>query len=129
MDCGGVARDLFSRFWEEATKKLFDGCNLLTLSVRPEVDVTIFPIMGGLLSHGFLTCSYLPVVLAFPTLVGALIGPTTIVPDSILLEAIADFLSEVESKVIQEHSIYIDFVLIEGNIRKCIMIIYTPCTV
>ena len=58
--------------------------------------------MGRLLSHGFLTCSYLPVVVAVPTLVGALIGPTTIVPDSILLEAIADFLFEVESKVIQE---------------------------
>jgi len=102
LDCGGVARDLFSGFWQEATRKVLDGCNLLVPMITPEMNTQVFPVMGRLLSHGFLACSYLPVVIAFPTLVSTLIGPAAVVPDSVLLEAFSDFLTDVETKIIRE---------------------------
>ena len=102
LDCGGVARDLLSGFWEEATRKVFDGCNLLIPTISPEVNIQVFPIMGRLLSHGFLACSYLPVVIAFPTLVSTLIGPAAVVQDSILLEVFSDSLTDVEAKILRE---------------------------
>ena len=102
VDCGGVARDMFSGFWEEAAKRVFDGYNLLIPAIHPEIDMQVFPIMGCLLSHGFLACSYLPVVIAFPTLVGILLGPTTVIPDSILLHVFPDLLSDLEAGVLRE---------------------------
>ena len=65
MDCGGVARNLLSGFWEEAVKKTFDGYRLLVPVIYPEIDMQVFPILGRVLSHGFLACNYLPVVIAF----------------------------------------------------------------
>ena len=102
VDCGGVARDLLSGFWEEAVKRTFDGYRLLVPAIYPEIDMQVFPIMGRVLSHGFLACNYLPVVIAFPTLVGILLGPNTVVPDSILLQVLPDFLSDLEAGVLRE---------------------------
>ena len=53
VDCGGVARDMFSGFWEEAAKRVFDGSNLLIPAIHPEIDMQVFPTLGCLLSHGF----------------------------------------------------------------------------
>ena len=102
VDCGGVARDMFSGFWEEAAKRVFDGSNLLIPTIHPEINMQVFPILGRLLSYGFLACNYLPVVIAFPTLVSVLLGPNTIVPDSILLSTFPDLLTDLESRVIRE---------------------------
>lgn len=66
IDCGGVARDMFSGCCEEATKKAFNGCNLLVPMIRPEIDVQVFLFMGRLLCHDFLACNYLPVATGFP---------------------------------------------------------------
>lgn len=102
IDCGGVARDLFSGFWEEAVKRVFDGSNLMIPAIHPEIDMQVFPILGRLVSHGFLACSYLPVVIAFPTLVSVLLGPNTVVPDSILLNTFPDLLTDLESSIVRE---------------------------
>ena len=39
-DTGGVCRDMFSCFWEEIFKKLFDGSGLLVPVVHPHIDVS-----------------------------------------------------------------------------------------
>ena len=98
VDCGGVARDMLSGFWEEAAKRTFDGYRLLV----PEIDMQVFPIMGRVLSHGFLACNYLSVVIVFPAIVGILLSPKTVVPDSILLQVLPDFLSDLEAGVLRE---------------------------
>jgi len=54
-----------THFREEAAKRSVDGCKLLTSTNCPEVDIRVFLIMICLLSHGFLACNYLPVVIAF----------------------------------------------------------------
>ena len=97
-----MSRNLFSGFWEEATMKVFDGCNLLILAISPEINMQIFPIMVRIISHGFLAYTYLPVTVAFPTLVSILVGQAAIVPDSILLETFSDYLTDMEAKTLRE---------------------------
>ena len=82
--------------------KVFNGCNLLIPAISPEVNMQIFPVMGHIVSHGFLACSYLPVTIAFPTLVSVLVGQAAIVPDFILLETFSDYLTDMEAKTLQE---------------------------
>ena len=59
MDCGGVACDMFSGFWEEAIKKVLMDLTWMIPAIHSEIDMQVFPILGLLLSHGFLACSYL----------------------------------------------------------------------
>ena len=35
IDLGGVSRDMFTAFFDEAYNQLFDGCTLLTPAVHP----------------------------------------------------------------------------------------------
>jgi hypothetical protein len=102
MDCGGVSRDMLSGFWEEAYQKLFDGCRLLTPVIHPQVDMKVLPVIGRILSHGYLASGFLPVRIALPTLACILLGPTVNIPDGILLNTFPDCLSEYEAEVIRE---------------------------
>ena len=68
VDTGGVCRDMFSAFWEEAYIE-FEGEWLVIPSVRPGVDI------GTILIHGFMVCGFLPVRLAFPVVAAVLLGP------------------------------------------------------
>lgn len=102
VDLGGVARDMLSGFWNEAYKHLFDGCTLLTPVIHPHVDLQVLPTIGKILSYGYIACGFIPLHIAFPTLVCLLLGPTTTIPDSILINSFLDFLSMYESGVIRE---------------------------
>ena len=42
-------------------------------AIYPNVDMMVFPLLGRVLSHGFLVCSFLPVQVAFPINVAALL--------------------------------------------------------
>ena len=75
---------------------------MLIPAIHPDIDKQVFPILGCLLSHGFLACNHLPVVIAFPTLVSTLLGPNTAVPDSILLNTFPDLLTDLESSILRE---------------------------
>ena len=68
FDSGGVCRDMFSGFWEEAYFKFFDGSSLHTPVLHATIDMTKLPLLGKILSHGFLVCGYLPIRVAFPSL-------------------------------------------------------------
>ena len=65
MKLDGVCRDMFSGFWEEAYLKFFDGSSLLTPVLHATIDMTRLQLLGNILSHGFLVCSYLPVRVHF----------------------------------------------------------------
>lgn len=84
---GGVFRDMLSAFWDEAYCTLFDGGCLLTPVLHLQMDLAVFPILGQILSHGYLSNGFLPIRIAFPTLVSLLLGPAVEVGDDLLTEA------------------------------------------
>lgn len=102
VDQGGVSRDMLSGFWEQAYTQIFDGCTLLTPVIHPQSDMQVFPVIGRILSYGYLACSFVPLRIAFPTLLCLLLGPTTAVADSVLLETFPDCLSNYECAIIKE---------------------------
>ena len=56
LDDGGVTRDLFSAFWEEAYVEYFDGpsSNQLTPSIFPSVDLSSYVVLGSIMVLGYL---------------------------------------------------------------------------
>ena len=106
IDNGGVQRDMFSSFWEVSYEQLFEGATLITPMVHPQMDLSVFPIIGQILSHGYLTTGILPVHVALPTLVCMLLGPTASVSKELLPETILDFVSAEERKVIKRALAY-----------------------
>ena len=102
IDGGGVQRDMLSGFWEVAYKKLFEGSSLLTPMVHPQIDLTLFPILGRILSHGYLVTGFLPIRIALPTLLSILLGPPVEIRKDILTDALLDFVTDNERKIIKE---------------------------
>ncbi len=96
VDQGGVQRDMFSAFWAEVYSKLFEGCKTLTPLIQPGIDMTAFPIIGRVLSHGFLACGFFPVSIALPSLISMVLGPTVPIPVSVLMESFTDYISDFE---------------------------------
>ena len=80
IDAGGVTRELFSAFWEQAYQLLFEGATLLVPLLHPQSDMSLFPILGKIISHGYLSSGYLPVRIALPSLIGFLLGPNVSIP-------------------------------------------------
>lgn len=105
LDYGGVQRDMFSAFWEVVYSKFFEGATLLIPMVHPHMDMTIYPILGRVLSHGYLVTGHLPVRIALPTLINMLLGPKS-VSCTILLEAFLDYISSTERAVFKEALTY-----------------------
>jgi len=106
VDNGGVQCDMYSSFWEIAYKKLFEGAILLTPMIHPQMDLGIFPIIGRILSRGYLTVGILPVRITLPTLICMLLGPTASVSKEVLLDTFLDYISAEERKTIQQALLY-----------------------
>ena len=102
IDTGGVCRDMFSGFWEDAYSRFFDGSTLLTPALHANVDMSLLPQLGRILSHGFLACGYLPVRVAFPCLAGILVSPTIEIPSSVVVQAFSESLCSFEAAIIKE---------------------------
>ena len=102
VDTGGVCRDLFSAFWDKAYEKAFDGTNALMPALHPHVDMEMFPLLGAIFSHGFLSCGFIPVRLGFPTIVALVLGTTVTIPDSMLITSFQEFLSCHDQSVIKD---------------------------
>ena len=96
VDDGGVQRDMFSAFCSEAYSSLFEGSTLLTLMVHPQTELSHLPIVGRILSQGYLVDSTLPIQIAPPTMTAILLGLPKSQPGSVLLETFFDFTSNVE---------------------------------
>ena len=99
IDEGGVQRDMYSGFWKQAYKKLFEGATVLTPMIHPQMDMSVFPIIGRILSHGYLVAGILPTRIALPTLMLMLLGAATTVATDTLLDTFLDFISASERQM------------------------------
>ena len=102
VDTGGVCRDMFSAFWDRAYEMAFDGASTLMPAVHPHVDMALFPLLGAVFSHGFLSCGFMPVRLAFPAVATAVLGTSLNIPESILITSFEEFLSCHDRAVVRE---------------------------
>ena len=87
-DQGGITRDMFSGFWEEAYITLFDGVTLLN-----QTDLQAFSTLGKIMSHGYLVSGFLPVCIVLPSLLCMLLSTSIELPSSILLDALIDYVN------------------------------------
>ena len=101
VDMGGVSRDMFTAFFEEAYQKLFDGCTLLTPAVTPGINMSSLSIFGTIMSHAYLVSGVLPVRIAFPTLVQCFLGTHTSIPDSTMLSSFSNSLSVYDAAILK----------------------------
>ena len=102
IDTGGVARDMLSMFWESAYLKMFDGGTLLIPAVHHQVEMEKFPLLGMLISHGYIACGFLPGKIAFPILAAVLLGAATKVSDKLIVESFIDYLVTYDGEVLKE---------------------------
>ncbi len=102
MDTGGVMRDVFPAFWEDAIRKLFDGGTAVIPAITPHSEMVVFSIIGTVLSHGFLEAGFFPVCIAFPIIACAIKGPLEEIPDDILLSSFLEYLSCYEADVVRK---------------------------
>lgn len=90
---------MYSAFWEDVYSELFDGATILIPMIHPHIDKTVYPVLGRVLSHGFLGSGHLPVRIALPTLIRMILGPSAEVPSRILQDAFLDYISFAERQV------------------------------
>ena len=100
VDLGGVARDMFSAFYEDSYERLFDGSSLCPV-VHPEMDVSVLATVGFVISHAYMVTGILPVRIAFPCLAQSLLGTSQSIPTSALVEAFQDCISVHESNIVK----------------------------
>lgn len=101
VDSGGVSRDMFSGFWKVAFEKLFDGAGSVVPATHPSVDLGAFPILGKILSHGYISCGFLPVHISFPILAAVLLGPDVSIEDKILLKSFIEHLNYHDASIVK----------------------------
>ena len=91
IDAGGVTREMFSAFWEKAYSLLCDGANVVVPLIHPQTDMAILPVIGKVISHGYLASGYLPAHIAMPSLIGILLGACLDLPHNVLLDVLLDY--------------------------------------
>lgn len=108
VDSGGVSRDMFSGFWNVVFKKQFDGPGSLIPATHPDVNMDDFPILGKILSHGYISCGFLPVHISFPVLAAVLLGPTVSIDEKILRKSLLDHFNYHDASVLRRAFQYVD---------------------
>lgn len=99
VDLGGVTRDVFSAFFEEAYLKCFDGSSLLTPSDCPLLDSQPLSTLGTIISHVYLLTGMLPAKIAFPTI---LLPTVASIPDKVLTQCFVDNLSNLDASTLTQ---------------------------
>ena len=100
VDAGGLTRDMFSGFFQEAYKKLFDGSALLCPVVHPGMNMSTLTTLGRVISHAYLVTGLLPTRISFPCLAQILLGQIEI-PDDVLFHSFVDNISSHEADIIR----------------------------
>ena len=96
VDKGGVQRDMLSAFWAKVYTRFFEGAKTLTPMIHPGLDMAVYPILGRVISHGYLACGILPVCISLPSLISMVLGPTVPIPSDIIIQSFTDYVSDVE---------------------------------
>ena len=102
VDTGGVCRDMLSAFWQEAFATAFDGRNVVVPSIHPHTNMDLFVTLGTIFSHGYISCGFLPVRVAFPTIAAAIHDTNLHIPNDIMLQSFQSYLSFHESGILRE---------------------------
>ena len=102
IDHGGVTRDMFSAFWDKCYQSLFDGATLLVPMLSPQADISTLPLIGRIISHGYLSSGFLPIRIALPCLLRILCGIDAKIPNHVLQEAFLDYISHTEKFLFRE---------------------------
>ena len=87
---------MLSAFWINVYARLFEGAKTLIPMVHSGLDMSIFPILGWVVSHGYIACGVLPVRIALPSLIIMLLWPTIHIPSNLIVQSLADYMSDVE---------------------------------
>ena len=69
--------------------------------IHPGLDIAIFPVIGWIISHGYLACGILPVCISSPSLITMILGPSVPIPADIIVDSFTDYVSEVERKTMR----------------------------
>ena len=101
VDIGGVSRDMFSGFFEEAYHKRFEGTSLVTPAIHPGMDLSSLPVLGSIISHAYLVSGTLPIRIAFPCLAAMLLSECQL-PDEVLINTFIDSLSVHDAMVLKQ---------------------------
>ena len=102
LDTGGVSRDMFSGFWKSTCDRFFDGSGSLVPATHPNVDMGALPIIGTVLSHGYIVSGFLPVQVSFPVIAAILLGPTITIEDSLLIKSFIGHLNYYDASILKE---------------------------
>jgi hypothetical protein len=85
IDVGGVARDMFSTFFEVMYKKHFEGASLVIPVIHPGIDFNLLKILGIVISLGYLISGVLPNKIPYPCLASILLGKCN-VPEEVMID-------------------------------------------
>jgi hypothetical protein len=102
LDQGGVQREMFAAFWMQAYSILFEGSNLLIPMIHPQMDMSVLPTIGRIISHGYLVAGILPIKIALPTLMIILLGSSVTVTNDVLLDTLFDYVTYSEKEIFQQ---------------------------
>ena len=102
IDTGGVARDMFSAFWELVYVQDMDGGSTYVPMMHPHTDLSHYNILGSIIAHGFMSTGFLPIRMSYPAIAFTLLGCDVEFPDSIIIDSFIDFTSTYESSIFQE---------------------------
>lgn len=99
VDTRGLTREAFSTFWELIYEKHFHGSAVLTSLMSTTADISTLQILGRILSFGCITCDFLTVRIAFPTLASILLSPVPAIPPDMLVETLRVCLNPIDTVI------------------------------
>ena len=123
IDSGGVARDMFSGFWSCAFDKSFDGSGSLISTTHPTIDMSVFPILGKILSHGYIACAFLPVHISFLVIAASLLGPDVQISDSILCKSFITYLSFHDAGILRDAFGQLESTSFSSHLQSSLMVV------
>ena len=102
QDLGGLQRDMFSEFWDIVYERFFEGATTLSPMIHPQLDLTVYPIFGRIISHGYLAVGILPIRIALPSLVCMLLGPSVFIPSHVVINSFIEYVSTSERRILKD---------------------------
>ena len=83
--------------------------------------MSVLPILGRILSHGYLVADFLPLRIALPTLTAMLLGPSTPIATNALLESFLDFISNFERTTFKRALLHAEDKAFPSNVQEELM--------
>ena len=99
IDEGGVQRDMFTAFWDDAYTRLFEGSATVIPMVHSHMDMSTLVTLGKIISHGYLATGIIPDRIALPSLLAALLSPGVRISRVVLLDAFLNYISTAEREI------------------------------